>query len=203
MADFHLPNRDKKPTNFFGSPSPGLPPRRPQSLADLMAHGEYFADQHLRQIGRVPATCFLVGAKGPIIFQPVSMSDGAAKDRFALAVKLFCVAHAATAVVLVMEAWASFATPEQPLDPKERPSEALHRREIVMVVGESRETVIQKCLPIVRTGAGSYFGLGEDAAPPNATLEGRFAPQFLPPLPPSPKQQRWAMQQLRKEGLIR
>jgi hypothetical protein len=183
--------------------TPRLPTIRPQSMDDLLVHCEFFADFHLRQNGRFPATYFLLGNKGTVIFQPDTMKDEDAKDRLALAVKLLCVAHAATAVVTVMEAWGKFAVPGEKLDLKEAPSEAFDRREIVMLVGESRERTIQKCLPIVRDGRGGYFGLGDDLVPPNASLTGRFAPQFLPPLPPSPKQQKWAMKKLREEGLIR
>lgn len=179
---------------------PKLPPARPQSLDDLMAHGEFFADFHLRKDGHFPPTCFLLTKEGPVVFQPGPVTGAESKEQMVMLIKMLCVAHAATAVVTVMEAWASFATPEAPLDPNEPPSEAVGRREVVMVEAECREKVQQKCLAILRTGRGSYFGLGEDLAPPGSTMEGRFA-QFLPPLPPTPKQQRWAAKQLKELGL--
>lgn len=200
MSEFQDPKPSPQPK--LTGPVPKLPPARPRTLDDLMEHGRFFADFQLRQDGTFPPTCFLLAKQGPVIFQPGPVTDAASKDRMAMLVQLFCVAHAATAVVMVMEAWASFGTPDAPLDPKEMPSETLHRKEIVIVAGESRERVRQQCLPLIRTGSGTYFGLGDDLSPPEGTtMEGRFT-QFLPPVPPTARQRRWAKESLQRMGVL-
>jgi hypothetical protein len=42
----------------------------------------------------------------------------------------------------------------------------------------------QRLLPIIRTDAGGFFGLGEHVGPKIDNFEGRFA-HMLPPKPPS------------------
>lgn len=49
-------------------------------------------------------------------FAALTIADGAAKDDFATNARLMCNAHAATACVMAMEAWAKFAKSEQKLD---------------------------------------------------------------------------------------
>ena len=57
------------------------------------------------------------------------------------------------------------ATPVEKLDKTERPFEAIDRREFVILMGESRSGQKQKFLPIIRSGNGSFFGLGESEVP--------------------------------------
>ncbi len=57
-----------------------------------------------------------VGAGGPICFIPSSLKDEHAKDQFANLARLICVAHAATAAVMIMEAWMKTASPDDMLD---------------------------------------------------------------------------------------
>ena len=56
------------------------------------------------------------------------------------------------------------------------------------LTGESRAGFKQKILPIIRTGAGGFFGFGEFDGPSATSLQGRFA-QILPPKPPTPEMQ--------------
>ena len=66
------------------------------------------------------------------MFSPQSLSDEHAKDDFAAPARLMCVAHAATACVMAVEAWAKFAKPGEKFDMTEAPSEAFDRREFVV-----------------------------------------------------------------------
>lgn len=110
---------------------------------------------------------------------------GDERDNFATTARLICVAHDATAVVMILESWMKMAVPGETLDPNERLSEALDRREIVVLAGEARHTKKQKFLPIVRSGNGKFFDFGESDLPEIDSLQGRVAeilsPQAAPP----------------------
>lgn len=144
-----------------------------------MANAEHYANHAMRQSGRVPPAFFLVGVDGQAMASPEQLVDGQSKDDFANTARFLCIAHAATACVMVLEVWAKFATPAEPLDPSELPSEAVDRREFVVLMGESREGRRQKFIPIVRSGNGRFFGFGEPENPGHDQMEGRFA-QLLP-----------------------
>ena len=60
----------------------------------------------MRNMGRVPPTLLLIGADGPLMFIPENLADEHAKDDFATNARLLCIAHAATACVMALEAWA-------------------------------------------------------------------------------------------------
>jgi hypothetical protein len=129
----------------------------------------------MRNIGRLPPTLFLIGSNGPLIFMPESLADESAKDEFATNARLMCIAHAATACVMALEAWAKFAKPGEEFDETEAPSEAFDRREFVVLMGESHSAPKQKFLSIIRSGNGKFFGFGESEAPRMDEMKGRFA----------------------------
>jgi hypothetical protein len=168
---------------------PDSPPA--PSLDELLARAEDLALFSMRARGTVAPTLLAVGAGGPICFIPSSLKDERAKDNFANIARLVCVAHAATAAVLMIEAWMKTASPDGTLDLTVPPSESLHRREVVVLTGESHTGCRQKFLPIIRTGAGRFFGFGEFSTPPETTFSGRFA-QILPPKVPSAAEQKAA-----------
>jgi hypothetical protein len=156
------------------------PPDKLESLDDLLAQAEHYAEHSMRNIGRLPATLFLIGSDGPLMFMPESLADDSEKDDFAINARLVCIAHAATACVMALEAWAKFAKPGEKFDMTERPSEAFARREFVILMGESQsEGQKQRFLPIIRSDNGKFFGLGESESPGIDEMTGRFA-QLLP-----------------------
>ncbi|MEO6246687.1 MAG: hypothetical protein ABIQ12_14775 [Opitutaceae bacterium] len=163
-------------------------PQFPQSLDDLLARAEDFALFSMRAQGKVHPTLLAVGPGGPLFFVPSSLKDERAKDNFAQVARLICIAHAATAAVMILEAWMKVASPDGTLDLTVPPSQSLHRKEVVMLTGESRTGCRQKILPIIRTGAGGFFGFGEFEGPEATSFSGRFA-QILPPTPPTPADQ--------------
>lgn len=89
------------------------PPRKLETLDDLLAQAEHYANYSMRNMGRLPPTLFLIGPDGPMMFMPESLADDGAKDDFATNARLVCIAHAATAVVMALEVWAKFAKPEE------------------------------------------------------------------------------------------
>ena len=155
------------------------PNPRPESLDDLLVNAEHYANFSMRNIGRLPPTLFLIGPDGPLMFMPESLADDNAKDDFASNARLMCIAHAATSVVMALEAWAKFAKHDEKFDETEPPSEAIDRREFVVLMGESHSGQKQKFLPIIRSGNGKFFGFGESEVPEMDEMKGRFA-QLLP-----------------------
>jgi len=87
--------------------SPVQLPRQLKTLDDLLAQAEHYANYSMRNIGRVPLTLFLIGADGPVLFIPESLADDRAKGDFAATARLLCLAHAASACVMALEAWAN------------------------------------------------------------------------------------------------
>ena len=145
-----------------------------------MARAEHYAEHCMRGTGRVTPTLFMLGADGLLMFSTGHLDhDDGSKDDFATDARLMCIAHAATGCVMTIEAWAKFAKPGEKFDETERPSEAIDRREFVILMGESHESQQQKFLPIIRSGNGRFFGFGESEVPTMDEMKGRFA-QILP-----------------------
>jgi len=180
--------------------SPVQLPRQLKTLDDLLAQAEHYANYSMRNIGRVPPTLFLIGADGPVIFIPENMADERAKDDFAATARLMCIAHAASACVMTLEAWAKFATPGEKLDMTEAPSEAFDRRELVVLMGESRDGQKQRFLPIIRSDNGKFFGFGESEVPAMDEMKGRFA-QLLPTKVPDDGLREVAKAMLKLQGV--
>jgi hypothetical protein len=175
-------------------------PRQLKTLDDLLAQAEHYANYSMRNMGRVPPTLFLIGADGPVLFIPESMADDRAKDDFATTARLMCIAHGASACVMTLEAWAKFAKPGEKLDLTEAPSEAFDRREVVVLMGESRDGQKQKFLPIIRSDNGKFFGFGESELPDLDEIKGRFA-QLLPTKVPDDGLRQVAKAMLKVKGV--
>ena len=180
--------------------SPVQMPRKLQTLDDLLAQAEHYAEFCMRNSGKMAPTLFLIGADGPLMFVPASLADADEKDDFATTARLMCIAHAATATVMTMEAWMKSATPGEKMDMTEPPSEAFDRREVVVIIGESHDGLKQKFLPIIRSGNGKFFGFGESNMPGIDKMEGRFA-QILPPKVPDDKMRLLAQTMLQVKGV--
>ena len=158
------------------------PHPQPQSLADLLANAEHYARFCMENSGRITPALLFLSSQGGGMAIPDSLANEKAKEEFANLARLTCVAHAASACVMVVEAWAKFARPNEPLDTTEAPSEAIDRQEFVILMGESRSGHRRRFLPIVRSGNGKFFGFG-DAQEFGAEMQGRFA-SILPPKEP-------------------
>jgi hypothetical protein len=155
-------------------------PNKLETLDDLLAQAEHYAEFCMRNSGKMSPTLFLIGTEGPLMFVPASLVDANEKDDFATTARLVCIAHAATVAVIALEAWMKSATPGEKLDMTEPPSEAFDRQEVIVLMGESHGGQKQKFLPIIRHGNGKFFNLGETTVPGMDKIEGRFA-QILSP----------------------
>jgi hypothetical protein len=179
---------------------PVQPKPKLETLDDLLAQAEHYANCCMRGTGRVTPVLFLVGPDGPLMFVPESLADERAKDDFARMAQLMCIAHGATACVMALEAWAKFAKPDEKFDMTEAPSEAFDRREFVILMGESQVGHKQKFLPIIRSGNGKVFGFGESEDPGADEIKGRFA-QLLPPQVPDEQLREVARAMLKVKGI--
>ena len=175
-------------------------PTKLEKLDDLLAQAEHYAEYCMRNSGRMPPTLFFIGPDGPMMFMPQSVADAAAKDDFATNARLMCIAHAATAVVMALEAWMKAAKPGEKLDTTEPPSEAFDRQEVIVLTGESSGGQKQKFLPIIRSDNGQFFGFGESNTPSLDKMEGRFA-QLLPPKVPDAQTRLVAQAMLKVKGV--
>jgi hypothetical protein len=167
------------PRSAFSSTLSPVQPAKLETLSDLLAQAEHYAEFCMRGTGKMSPTLFLIGADGPLMFVPTSLVDADEKDDFADTARLVCIAHAATACVMTLEAWIKIATPGEEMDMTEPPSEAFDRQEVIVLMGESRDGQKQKFLPIIRHDNGKFFNLGETTVPGMHKMTGRFA-QILP-----------------------
>ena len=67
---------------------PVQPKRKPESLDDLLANAEHYAEFCMRNSGKMAPTLFLIGADGPLMFVPSSLADDNEKDDFATTSRL-------------------------------------------------------------------------------------------------------------------
>lgn len=177
-------------------------PSKLETLDDLLAQAEHYAEFCMRNSGKMSPTLFLIGADGPLMFVPASLADANEKDDFATTARLLCIAHAATASVMTLEAWMKSATPGENFDMTEPPSEAFDRREVVVLMGESHTGQKQKFLPIIRSGNGKFFGFGESEVLGMDQMKGRFA-QILPTKVPDAAMRDLAKAMLKVKGVGR
>ena len=176
------------------------PPSNPQNLDDLMVMAEDFAGFSLRSGRQIPPTLLAVTKKGPLFFTPASLQDDRSKDDFADTARLLCIAYQVPAAVMILESWMKMAAEGEKLDPDERPSKAMDRHEVVMVMGEGAGTTQRKVFKIIRTDAGGFFGLTEWEGLPMAQFQGRFV-DLLSPKPLTPEVIEVARVMLAMKGL--
>jgi hypothetical protein len=158
-------------------------PAQLKTLDDLMAQAGHYAEFCLRNSGSMPPTLFLIGEAGPMMLMPGNMTSDTEKDSFANAARLVCIAYAATSCVMALEAWMKAAKPDEKLDMTERPSEAIDREEVIVLMGEDRIGQRHQFLPIIRSDNCKFFNLGDSTMPTMDNIEGRFAQILSPKVP--------------------
>ena len=94
-----------------------------------------------------------------------------------------------------------FAKEAAPLDDTP-PSEAMDRKELVILVGEATGKKTQVFLPIIRTGAGGFFGFGEFGSIRFGGFQGRFS-EILPPTKPDKRAREMAQLVLTAMGVTK
>lgn len=171
-----------------------------EALDQLMAQAEHYAKSSLRYGGRVPPTALLLGPGGRAMYIPSNLDNEQAKDQFASTVRILAIAHEATAVVVVLEAWSARAVPGEALDPNIPASQAANREEVVALIGEAAGLQKTKFFPIERNTSGAFVRFGQGQMPDCTHAEGRFA-QLLLSRPPSPAEKALAQAILEAQGM--
>lgn len=92
----------------------------------------------MRTTGSVPPTVIADTAEGYIFCMPTSLTDEAAKDRFAEVARLMAIAYNDSAIVMIVEAWARMPDRNGHLDTNTPPSQAPDPKEIVVLMLEDR-----------------------------------------------------------------
>ena len=145
----------------------------------LIAKSKAYAEIHLRKQGNIPPMFLAVTPDESFTLFPENVEDEKARESFGFFARLTCAAHGAIGAMFVAEAWVSAIEPGEP--PDLPLAEAFNRKECVLIASElmagaQRHTL----LPIIRTDAGTYFGLGEPETMP-ADLGHDGSTWFLPP----------------------
>ncbi len=147
----------------------------PHRLESLAHQASDYALHMMRTTGSVPPTVIADTDEGLIFCMPSSLTDEAAKDRFADVARLLAIAYNASAIVMVVEAWAKMPDKNGHLDASIPPSQSPDRQEIVALMLEDRAHSATSLLPIVRDARGNFMELG-DAGPIHfGESEGRFS----------------------------
>ncbi|MFN0079135.1 MAG: hypothetical protein ACKVY0_21950 [Prosthecobacter sp.] len=154
----------------------------PATLDSLMQEATRYAEHWMKKSGSLAPSMMAATAQGTVLFLPQGMKDAQGKDDFAYTVRLICAAHAASAVVLMVESWVAQAKPGEKLDITTPPSQSPDREEVVVLIGQGLAGNVTRMLPIVRSDNGRFWNLGDPQDMPATTLEGRFA-GLLPPQP--------------------
>ena len=147
----------------------------PRGLEPLAAQAKDYALHMMRTSGSVPPTVIADTDDGYVFCMPTSLTDDAAKDRFAEIARLFAVAHCARSLVMVVEAWAKLPDASGHLDTETPPSESPDRREIVALMLEDHTRCASSLLPILRDDGGVFTDFGDPGPLQFGESAGRFA----------------------------
>jgi len=126
----------------------------PHGLEPLAAQATDYALHMMRTTGSVPPTVIADTDEGYIFCMPSSLTDDAAKDRFAEVARLFAIAHCARSLVMVVEAWAKRPDASGHLDTETPPSQSPDRQENVALMLENHSRNATVMLPILRDEGG-------------------------------------------------
>ena len=159
-------------------------PKSREELEALINQSRYYAKHMLQKIGSVPPALVALTTVGLMVFVPSGLEDTDAKNKFASTGCLLAVGYKASALVMILDSWATFRKrPGLPL-PEGPPSQSPDRKEVVVLMGETRDTRAQQFLFIQRNSSKNFTGFGTSLLPQFDQLEGRFA-QIIPPKVPN------------------
>ena len=154
----------------------------------------------MRTTGSVPPTVIADTDEGYIFCMPSSLTDDAAKDRFAEVARLFAIAHSARSLVMVVEAWARVPDANGHLDTETPPSQAPDRKEVVVLMLEDHSRNATLMLPILRDASGAFTEFGDTGPMQFAESAGRFS-GLMPKNKPSVREAAQAKATLLRIGM--
>jgi hypothetical protein len=147
----------------------------PGRLEPLAAQAKDYALHMMRTTGAVPPTVIADTDDGYVFCMPTSLTDDAAKDRFAEVARLFAIAHQANALVLIVEAWAKLPDATGHLDTTTPPSQSPDRKEVVALMLEDHSRCATSLVPITRDESGKFSSFGSVAPLDFGESAGRFS----------------------------
>ena len=190
---------------FFGLACISIFHFTPNAMKDtlklLVTEARNYAEFSMRNIGHVPPTMLAMTPEGTLTFLPDGLEDEKAKTSFANTARMICAGYGATAVVMILESWATFAKNGKRLDDTP-PSEAMDRKEFVVLMGETTGRKTTEFMPILRTDAGGFFGFGEFDSSGLEGFQGRFT-EMLPPIKPDGQMREMVRLLLQKMGVTK
>jgi hypothetical protein len=175
-------------------------PAGPDKLDSLARQAKDYALHMMRTAGSMPPTVIADTAEGYVFCVPGVFTDDAAKDRFADVARLLAVAHNASALVLIAEAWASLPDARGHIDTETPPSQSANRKEIIALMLEDGNRQGSMLIPIVRGWNEVFVGFGDTAPVAYGQSEGRFS-GMMPPRKPGPDDRAKAAALLQALGL--
>ncbi len=187
-------------------PDPSLPPfvqGPPQAQLDsLLDLAQEHAEDAMREDGALTPALFVASPEGLFLLGSGPWEDPQQKHDFVANARLLCVAHAATAVVvLAYETWWDEAGPGERLLPDVPPSESPRRKEFIVLSGEAVGGFHKRRLRLIlRDQSGRFSGLGTAIVPPPNPPEGPLA-RLLPEAPPTPQVRAFASSLLKARGV--
>jgi hypothetical protein len=166
----------------------------------LAAQATDYALHMMRTTGSVPPTVIADTNEGYVFCMPTALTDDAAKDRFAEVARLFAIAHEASALVLVVEAWAKLPDARGHLDTETPPSESPDRKEVVALMLEDHSRCATCLLPITRDETEKFSAFGDTAPLEFGESAGRFS-KLMPRNKPSAREAAQAKASLLSLGM--
>lgn len=169
-------------------------------LDPLANQATAYALHMMRTTGSVPPTVIAATDQGYVFCMPTSLTDDAAKDRFAEVARLFAIAHCARAIVMVVEAWAKRPDSRGHLDTATPPSESPDRQEVVALMLEDHSRNATSLLPILRHADGVFTEFRDPGPLQFGQSAGRFS-ALMPRNKPSVREAAQAQSALQALGM--
>jgi len=163
----------------------------------ILKHAVFYAKSEMQAAGHLLPTCFLLTKNGPMGVRVENAFGEKEKDYFANLIRLLAIAHNASAIAFVSEAWNSKHDPNNPYI---RPSESPDRIECVSILVESRSENRIGLLAIRRDSEGKFICLDPFDLPGYDKIKGRFT-QLMPSRPLSKMERKLAKRKLRMMGV--
>ena len=208
-AEFSMRHAGSVPPTMFAMTAEGLLQFLPTRF-DARSYAAF----SIRNISRVAPMLLALSEEGEARVLPATFGDAQSREKFDNICRTICETYGATAVVTILESRVKLegegTPPSETFDRGQlfkavgarKSPDASDLKEFVILAGEATGTKTQVFLPIVRTGAGGFFGFGEFDSSRFAGFHGRFS-EMLPPQKPDKEMRKVAQAALKAMGVTR
>lgn len=140
-----------------------------------MSEALEYGKRHMILYNQVPPTLFVEGLEGEHFFLPKNMNAPKGLEAFADNARLFCLSYGAKAAVFASSGRMNIT---EKLGNSEHSSEIISPKEVVILMGETRDNWEQWIFMVDRDDKGTYAGLVRSPGSHSEMLKGYFG-QFL------------------------